>query len=123
MTEDELRKRTKELALRVMRLADALPDTPAGRVIRYQLVKAGTSVGSNYRAACRARSKADLIAKLAIVDAKLMKASLVRPLLDEANSLTKIMTSSRITAARGARRNQKPRISNQKSKMSLRSHA
>ncbi len=51
-----------------MRLCDAIPDTPAGRVIRGQLLRAGTSVGANYRAACRAKSPADFIAKMGIVE-------------------------------------------------------
>jgi four helix bundle protein len=54
MTEDELKKRTKQFALRVMRLVGALPSTIEGRAIGGQLVRSGTSVGANYRAACRA---------------------------------------------------------------------
>jgi hypothetical protein len=80
---EELKRRTKAYALRVMRLCDAIPDTPAGRVIRGQLLRAGTSVGANYRAACRApagpsplpgqvpcraKSPADFIAKMGIVE-------------------------------------------------------
>jgi len=65
---EELKRRTKAYALRVMRLCDAIPNTPAGRVIRGQLLRAGTSVGANYRAACRAKSPADFIAKMGIVE-------------------------------------------------------
>ena len=67
MNEEDLKRRTKQFALRIMKLAAALPKTVEGRVIGNQLVRAGTSVGANYRAACRARSKAEFIAKLGIV--------------------------------------------------------
>jgi len=59
MDELEMKRRTKEFALRAMKLADALPKTASGRVIAAQLVRAATSVAANYRAACRARSGAD----------------------------------------------------------------
>jgi four helix bundle protein len=65
---DEFKKRTKQFALRVIRLADSLPTTSAGRHIGGQLLRSGTSVGSNYRAACRARSPAEFCSKLGIVE-------------------------------------------------------
>lgn len=68
MNRDELKKRTKEFALRIIKLVNALPNNPAGRVLRNQLLRAGTSVGVNYRAACRAKSKADFIYKINIVE-------------------------------------------------------
>ena len=68
MDEDELKRRTFQFALRAMKLAGALPNTIEGRTIGRQLCKAGTSVGANYRAACRGKSKADVVAKLAIVE-------------------------------------------------------
>ena len=68
MTEAELKARTKEFALRILRLIDALPHTTAGKVIAAQLARAGTSVGANYRAACRARSRAEFISKLGTVE-------------------------------------------------------
>lgn len=52
----ELKKRTKAFALRVIKLVDALPNTTAGRTIGHQLIRSGTSVGANYRAACRGQS-------------------------------------------------------------------
>jgi four helix bundle protein len=61
MTEEELKKRTKQFALRIMRLVHALPNSIEGRAIGGQLVRSGTSVGANYRAACRARSKAEFL--------------------------------------------------------------
>jgi four helix bundle protein len=64
MNEQELKSRTKQFGLRVMNLVDALPKTTAGRAIGNQLVRSGTPVGANYRAACRGRSKAEFIAKI-----------------------------------------------------------
>lgn len=68
MDEQEFKKRTKQLALRVIKLVETLPNTTTGNVIGRQLLRSGTSVGANYRAACRAKSKADMIAKLGIVE-------------------------------------------------------
>jgi four helix bundle protein len=127
MDADELKYRTKLFALRVLRLAVALPNTIEGTAIRGQLVRAGTSVGANYRAACRGRSRAEFIAKLGVVveeadesafrleliiDGGLLKAALVEPLLAEANELTKIMATSRITASRKSRANRQSSIGN-----------
>ena len=68
MTESEFKKRTKDVALRVIKLVDALPPTGPAQIIGKQLLRSGTSVGANYRAACRAKSTADLIHKLSIVE-------------------------------------------------------
>lgn len=68
MTEAQFKARTQEYALRIIRLVRALPHTPDGRVIGRQLLRAGTSVGANYRAACRGRSAAEVVAKLGIVE-------------------------------------------------------
>ena len=68
MNEVELKQRTKKFALRVMKLVDALPKSTAGRAIGNQLMRSGTSVGANYRAACRGRSKQEFIAKLGVVE-------------------------------------------------------
>ena len=68
MNSDELKRRTKEFALRVIRLVESLPNTQTGRVIGNQLLRSGTSVGANYRSACRARSPADFISKMGIVE-------------------------------------------------------
>src|SRR5688572_24949824 len=68
MTEKEMLQRTKNFALRVIKLVNALPNDPAGRAIGGQLVRSGTSVAANHRAACRGRSKAEFIAKLGIVE-------------------------------------------------------
>ena len=114
MNADDFKKRTKQFALRILKLVEALPNTVAGRTIGGQLVRSGTSVGSNYRAACRGRSKAEFIAKLGIVEEEadesaywleliiegaLLNAPLVQPLLNEANELTRMTAKSRVTAS------------------------
>ena len=68
MKPDDLKKRTKQFALRVLKLVAALPNSLSGRTIGGQLARAGTSVGANYRAACRARTKLEFIAKIGIVE-------------------------------------------------------
>ena len=113
MTEKEMLQRTKTFALRVMKLVDALPKTAAGRAIGNQLVRSGTSVPANYRAACRGRSKAEFIAKLGIVeeeadesalwlelimDGHLLRKKLVLELHKEATEITAIMAASKMTA-------------------------
>ena len=113
MDAEELKQRTKLFALRVLKLVAALPNSIQGRAIGGQLVRSGTSVASNYRAACRGRSTAEFIAKLGIVEEEadesafwleliiegaVLRANVVQPLLDEANELTRIMATSRITA-------------------------
>jgi len=61
-----LEKRTKQFAIRIIMLCEQLPETSAGKVIRYQLIKSGTWVGANYREANRAVSRADFINKISI---------------------------------------------------------
>lgn len=128
LNREELKARTKRFALRVMKLVDALPKTVSGRAIGNQLVRAVTGVGSNYRACCRARSRAEFIAKICVVEEEadesafwmeliieggLLPASKVAALLNEANELVAIMASSRISAKRGK---QSP-IANRKSEI------
>ncbi|MEG4005038.1 four helix bundle protein [Microcoleus sp. Pol11C1] len=67
MDEQEFKQRTKAIALRVIKLVSSLPKNTVSEILGKQLICSGTSVGANYRAACRARSIADLIAKLRIV--------------------------------------------------------
>ena len=67
MNKEELKARTKKYALRIIKLVEALPKTTTGRTIGNQLIRSGTSIGANYRAALRARSKLEFIAKLGIV--------------------------------------------------------
>jgi len=68
MTEEEFKARTKQIALRIIRLVNALPRSGVSGVIGQQLLRSGTSIGANYRAACRGKSRADVINKLAIVE-------------------------------------------------------
>jgi four helix bundle protein len=113
MNDAELKTRTKQFALRVMRLVGALPNDSVARAIGIQLIRSGTSVGANYRAACRGRSKAEFVAKLSIdieeadescywmeliTDGELLPKEKVESLLDEANQITAIMVASRKTA-------------------------
>ncbi len=110
-----MKRRTKEFALRAMKLADALPKTAGGKTIGGQLVRAATSVAANYRAACRARSGADFRNKLAVCEeesdesafwielaaaAALVPSRRLQKLLDESNELTAILVASRRTSAR-----------------------
>jgi four helix bundle protein len=68
MNADDLKKRTKQFALRILKLVAALPTSVQGRAVGGQLVRAGTSVGANYRATCRGRSRAEFVAKLGVVE-------------------------------------------------------
>ena len=68
MNPEEFRKRTQKFALGIIRLVNSLPPGKVADVIGRQLLGAGTSVGANYRAACRAKSKADFISKMRIVE-------------------------------------------------------
>lgn len=85
MNESELRVRTKQLALRVIRLVEALPQGETGRVIGRQLLRCGTSVGANYRASKRAKSRADMLNKLKIVEEEADETLYWLELLVEAN--------------------------------------
>ena len=68
MDEKEFKNRTKQIALRVIRLVESLPKTNSAQIIGKQLLRSATSVGANYRAACRGKSEADIIHKLSIVE-------------------------------------------------------
>ena len=68
MNAEELKTRTKRFSLRVLKLVAALPNNVQGRAVGGQLVRAGTSVGANYRAACRGRSRAEFVAKIGVVE-------------------------------------------------------
>lgn len=113
MNRDELKKRTKEFALRIIKLVNALPNNSTGRVIGNQLLRSGTSLGANYRAACRAKSKSDFIYKINIVEEEadesafwleliiesgLMPLTKIESLLKEADELTAIFVSTNKTA-------------------------
>jgi len=111
----ELQDRTRRFALRVLKLVDVLPKTAAGRAISNQLVRNATSVGANYHAACRARSRAEFVAKLGTVleeadeslywlelirDAKLVPEHRISLLLREADELTAIVVAGRKSATK-----------------------
>jgi four helix bundle protein len=113
MTKEELKNRTKKFALMIIRLVEYLPNTKAGQTIGNQLIRSGTSVAANYRAACRARSNADFISKITIVEeecdvtlfwleliveANLLKKEILQDLIKEADELTAIFTASGKTA-------------------------
>ena len=113
MTPDDMKQRTRQLALRVVRLVESLPNTRTGDVMGKQLLRCGMSVGANYRSACRAKSRADFAAKMGIVeeeadeivywiemlvDCGLVKQNLVEPLIVEANEIVAITVSSIRTA-------------------------
>jgi len=113
---EELRERTKQFALRIVQVFRSLPRGGEAQIIGNQLLRSGTSVAANYRAACRSRSRTEFIAKIGIVaeeadetafwieflsDAKVMKKARLEKLLSEAHELTAIFTASRKTAKQG----------------------
>jgi len=113
----DLKDRTMKFALRVVKVVRALPSGNEGHLLGNQLLRSGTSVAANYRAVCRARSRPEFLAKLAIVieeadeaafwleflvDAGLIPASKLRELISEANQLVAIFNASRTTAKKGA---------------------
>src|ERR1700690_4470535 len=110
MTPDELRARTKSFALRVVKLYRSLPRSADAQVMGKQLLRCGTSVGENYRASCRARSRSEFAARIGIVaeeadescfwlemldDAEIIRIALLRDLLNDSKELTAIFTSSK----------------------------
>ena len=113
MSKEDLKLRYKAFALRIMKMAEALPSGLSADVIAKQVVRCATSVAANYRAACRARSKAEFISKLGIVEeeadetlfwlemieeAELLPASRLEALKTEANEIIAITVSSIKTA-------------------------
>jgi four helix bundle protein len=84
MNDSDLRPRTKQFALRVVRLFGRLPKSSEAQVIGKQLLRSGTSVAANYRESCRARSTAEMIAKLGIVEQELDESALWLELLGDA---------------------------------------
>jgi four helix bundle protein len=112
---EQLRSRTKAFALRMIRLTRALPRAMEAQVIGKQLLRAGTSVGANYRAACRARSRQEFVAKLGIVveeadetiywldllaDGEIVPRERLAELMKEARELTAIFTAAQHTTRR-----------------------
>ena len=116
MDERELKRRTKVFALTIMKMIDDLPKTAAGRAIGNQLIRSATSIGANYRAACRGRSRKEFACKIGIAEEEadesaywleliaeggLLAKPLVRPVWKEADELLRIMIASRKSARRG----------------------
>jgi four helix bundle protein len=117
MKHHDLQPRTKQFALQVIKFCESLPKDETSRILGRQLLRAGCSVGANYRAACRAKSKADFISKMGtvleeadesafwielLIEAGKIKADLATPVLREANELVAIMISSINTARRNS---------------------
>ena len=130
MNEREMIARTKQFALRIMKLVGALPKSIQGRAIASKLMRSGTSVAANYRAACRSRSKAEFIAKLGtveeeadetafwlelIMEGSLLTAARIQPLLIEAGEIVAITAASKKTASASLAKSQ---IANRKSQIS-----
>ena len=105
----ELEQRTRDFAIRIVRLFRALPHTPEAQIIGKQFLRAGTSVGANYRAAQRARSNAEFVSKLSVVieeadevafwlqllvDTNTMPENRLKPLIDESSQLVAIFIQS-----------------------------
>jgi len=82
---DVMKQRTKDLALRILRLCRSLPHSDEARILGNQLLRSSTSVGANYRAACRARSRAEFISKLGVVLEEADETVFWLELLSEAN--------------------------------------
>lgn len=119
MEQSYLKQRTKSFALEIIKLVESLPKGRTADVIGRQLLDAGTSVGANYRAACRARSPADFISKMGIVEeeadetiywmellieAKLVQENDISHLLREANQILAMTVSSIKTARRKSKK-------------------
>jgi len=128
---ERVEARTKAFAVCAFKLVDALPRTASGHVVARQFIRCATSIGANYRAACRAQSQAEFAAKLSIVveesdealywleliqETGMVKAELLGDLIKEADELVAIMLASRKTA-KGALRfvNRKSAIENRQS--------
>jgi len=111
--QEQLRDRTKQFALRIIRLVRNLPKSSEAQILGKQLLRSGTSVGANYRAAGRARSKAEFVSKIGIVveeadetvfwleclvESGIVGEHLLKDLLTEANELVAIFAASQRTA-------------------------
>ena len=113
MGPEDLKQRTKNFALRIIELVEALPKRRTADVISRQLLRSGTSVGANYRAACRAKSPADFISKMGtveeetddslywmelLIDAGIVESKRLEGLMKEADELLAFTVSSMKTA-------------------------
>jgi four helix bundle protein len=129
MTQQEMKARTKRFALRIVKLVSSLPNTSVANTLGKQLLRSGTSVGANYRSACRARSTADFISKLSIVEEEadesvywmelltesgIVTEKLLVDLIDEANQIVSIVVAAIKTSKQ--KRNPKSEFRNPKLK-------
>ena len=121
-----IKKRTKQIGLEVIKIVDELPNKPSAWAIAKQIIRSSTSIGANYRAACRAKSSADFINKLKIVEeeadetqywlevleeSKLINADRIEVIKKEVNEIVSIVVAS----IRTARENENRKSKNQKS--------
>jgi four helix bundle protein len=119
MSNENLKLRTKQFALRIIQLVESLPHDGTSSVLGRQLLRAGTSVGANYRAACRSKSTADFISKMGtveeevdesgywmelLVEAEKIKPAKISALIQEAGELTAIVVASINTARKSGNR-------------------
>jgi len=115
MRNEDLKQRTKKFALEIIRLVENLPKNRIADILGRQILRSGTSVGANYRASCRARSRADFISKMGIVEeeadeslywlellleAKLVRQDQIQHLVAEGNEITAMVIASIRTARR-----------------------
>ncbi len=99
MNHDNLKHRTKQFALRVIRMSEAMPRSIPGDVLSRQIVRSATSVAANYRSACRGKSRADFIAKMGIVEEEADESALWLELIAEAGLLPETKTAALHTEA------------------------
>jgi len=128
MTREEMKARTKAYANRIVKLCEALPDRWVARTLGGQLLRSGTSVGANYRAVCRAKSTADFLNKLRIVEEEcdeslfwmellvennLVRGALLKSLMQEGDEILSIVVASaKTTRASKSFANRKSQIAN-----------
>ena len=113
---DALRKRTRDFAIRIVKLSHALPKNDTARILGRQVLRSGTSVGANYRAVCRARSRAEFVSRMAVVveeadetvfwlellvDTGIIPRERLGGLIQEAGELLALCAASHRTAKRG----------------------
>ena len=94
MDEKEFKNRTKQIALRVIRLVESLPNNNSAQIIGKQLLRSATPVGANYRAACRGKSEADVLHKLSIVEEEADESLYWLELLVESNTISETKLSA-----------------------------
>jgi len=122
MTPEQLKARSKRFALEVIALVRTLPRTLVAEIVAGQMVRSGTSTGANYRAACRARSRAEFVAKMGVAEEEadetlywlelllethLAESGTVKRLITEATELVAILSAGRKTARKAAKEEKK----------------